>query len=161
LGLTRSSLYYQPVLEGQENIRLMHLIDEEFLKHPFYGRRRICKHLQNQGESVNEKRVGRLMRVMGLEAIYPHPQLSRPEKWSKKYPYLLRNLAVTRPDQVWAADITYIRLSKGFVYLVAVMDWFSRCVLSWRLSNSLEVSFCLEALSAALNPGVPEFYIER
>jgi len=134
------------------------MIDEEFLKYPFFGRRRICQRLRERGEEVNEKRVRRLMRVMGMEAIYPKPNLSRPEKWSEKYPYLLRGLAINRADQVWAADITYIRLYKGFGYLVAIMDWFSRCVLSWRLSNSLDVSFCLEALEAALRGGRPEIF---
>ena len=158
LGLNRSSLYYQPVPEDEENIRLMNLIDEEFLRHPFYGRRRIAQWLRTQGEMVNEKRVGRLMGLMGLEAIYPKPHLSRPEKWSEKYPYLLRGLSIEKPDQVWAADITYIRLAKGFVYLVAVMDWFSRYVLSWRLSNSLDVSFCCQALEAALKRSKPEIF---
>jgi putative transposase len=158
LGLCRSSLYYQPVPEDEENIRLMNLIDQEFLRYPFFGRRRICQRLREQGEEVNEKRVRRLMRIMGLEAVYPKPKLSRPVKWSEKYPYLLRGLSINRPDQVWAADITYIRLCKGFGYLVAIMDWYSRCVLSWRLSNSLDVSFCLEALEAALQSRRPEIF---
>lgn len=134
------------------------MIDVEFTAHPFYGKRRICSRLREQGENVNLKRIGRLMRIMGLEAIYPKPNLSRPEKWSEKYPYLLRGLAITRPDQVWASDITYIRLFKGFVYLVAVMDWFSRYVISWRLSTTLEVGFCVEALVAALTQGRPEIF---
>ena len=136
----------------------MNLIDEEFLKYPFFGRRRICRRLREQGEVVNEKRVRRLMRIMGLEAVYPKPRLSRPVKWSEKYPYLLRGLEINRPDQVWAADITYIRLYNGFGYLVAIMDWFSRCVLSWRLSNSLDVGFCLEALGIALKSRRPEIF---
>ena len=137
---------------------MMNLIDQEFLQFPFFGRRRICQRLREHGEEVNEKRVRRLMRVMGLEAVYPKPNLSRPVKWSEKYPYLLRGLEINRPDQVWAADITYIRLFKGFGYLMAIMDWFSRCVVSWRLSNSLDVSFCLEALGSALKGRCPEIF---
>ncbi len=157
LGLSRSAYYYQPVI-SQENIRLMSLIDEEFTAHPFYGKRRICDYLRNQGEDVNIKRVARLMRLMGLEAIYPKPNLSRPVKWSEKYPYLLKGVTIDKPNQVWASDITYIRLKKGFVYLVAVVDWFSRYVLSWRLSNNLEVDFCVEALVSALGKGRPEIF---
>jgi len=134
--LSRSVYYYQPVVE-EANIRLMSLIDIEFMAHPFYGKRRVCLRLRQQGEEVNIKRVSRLMRIMGLEAIYPKPNLSRPVKWSEKYPCLLRGPAITGPNRVWASDITYIRLYKGFVYLVAVMDWFSRYVISWRLSTAL------------------------
>ena len=146
LGLSRSVYYYQPVVE-EANIRLMSLIDIEFTAHPFYGKRRVCLRLRQQGEQVNIKRVSRLMRIMGLEAIYPKPNLSRPVKWSEKYPCLLRGPAITGPNRVWASDITCIRLYKGFVYLVAVMDWFSRYVISWRLSTSLDVDFCVEALA--------------
>lgn len=136
----------------------MSLIDEIFTEHPYYGKRRICHGLRQRGEEVNIKRVSRLMRQMGLEAIYPKPKLSRPAPWSKQYPYLLRGLKINRPDQVWASDITYIRLNKGFVYLVAVMDWYSRYVISWRLSTTLEVDFCVEALTVALNSGRPEIF---
>jgi putative transposase len=158
LGLPRSSYYYKAAGEDEEDIRLMSMIDREFTEHPFFGKRRICHCLRESGEMVNVKRVSRLMRRMGLEAVYPKPKLSRPEKWSEKYPYLLRGLSITRPDQVWASDITYIRLSKGFVYLVAVMDWFSRYVLSRQISTTLEVGFCVEALGAALNQGRPEIF---
>jgi putative transposase len=158
LGLTRSSLYYQPVPEDEENIRLMRLIDEKFTQCPFYGRRRIWNYLREKGEDVNIKRVWRLMKTMGLEAIYPKPQLSRPAKWSEKHPYLLRDLTIERPDQVWASDITYIRLCKGFVYLVVVLDWYSRYVICWRLSTTLEADFCVEALNTALNQGQPEIF---
>lgn len=157
LGLPRRSFYYRPVIP-EENIRLMSLIDEIFTDHPYYGKRRICHGLRQKGEEVNIKRVSRLMRQMGLEAIYPKPKLSRPAPWSKQYPYLLRGLVINRPDQVWASDITYIRLNKGFVYLVAVMDWYSRYVISWRLSTTLEVDFCVEALTVALNSGRPEIF---
>ena len=157
LGLPRRSFYYQPVIP-EENIRLMSLIDEIFTERPYYGKRRICQCLRHKGEEVNIKRVSRLMRQMGLEAIYPKPNLSRPAAWSKQHPYLLRGLVINKPDQVWASDITYIRLNKGFVYLVAVMDWFSRYVLSWRLSTTLEVDFCVEALTVALNSGRPEIF---
>lgn len=158
LGLSRSSLYYQPVPEDEENIRLMHLIDEKFTQCPFYGRRRIWNYLREKGEDVNIKRVWRLMKAMGLEAIYPKPRLSRPTKWSEKHPYLLRGLTIERPDQVWASDITYIRLYKGFVYLVVVLDWYSRYVICWRLSTTLEANFCVEALNMALNQGHPEIF---
>lgn len=158
LDLSRSTLYYRPVSHCNNDHQLMRLIDEEFTRHPFYGRRRMTVWLQNQGFPVNEKRVRRLMLQMGLEAIYPKQHLSRPEKWHKKYPYLLRDLKIAKPNQVWTADITYIRLAKGFVYLVAVMDWFSRYVLSWRLSNSLDASFCVDALDAALIHTSPEIF---
>jgi putative transposase len=158
LGLSRSSLYYHPVSENVENIRLMHMIDEKFTDCPFYGRRRLWNYLREKGERVTSKRVGRLMKLMGLEAIYPKPGLSRPEKWSEKHPYLLRGLEIKQPDQVWASDITYIRLAKGFVYLVAVMDWYSRYVLSWRLSVTLETDFCVEALNNALGVGHLEIF---
>lgn len=157
LGLSRRSFYYQPVVPV-ENIRLMTLIDEIFTERPYYGKRRVCHCLRQTGEDVNIKRVTRLMREMGLEAIYPKPNLSRPAPWNQRYPYLLRGLTINRPDQVWASDITYIRLSKGFVYLVAVIDWFSRYVISWCLSNSLEVDFCIEALLEALKNGRPEIF---
>jgi putative transposase len=157
--LARSSLYYQPVSEDPEDLRLKGLIDEEFTRHPFYGRRRITAWLNlDRGETVNEKRVWRLMREMGLVAIYPKPRLSAPGAGHRIHPYLLRGVAIARPNQVWATDITYIRLARGFVYLVAVMDWFSRYVISWRLSTTLDTAFCLEALEEAFEQRAPEIF---
>ena len=153
IGLPRSSWYYTPAAETEENLELMRLIDKQYLATPFYGSRKLAKVL-----GVNRKRVQRLMRVMGLEAIYPKQRTTRPAKGHKIYPYLLRNLAVTRPNQVWASDITYVPLRHGFLYLVAVMDWYSRYVLSWRLSNTLEGTFCLEALEEALGRARPEIF---
>jgi putative transposase len=158
LGLNRSTWYYASVGESEENLWLMRRIDEQYLLAPFYGSRKMTQWLARHGYAVNRKRVQRLMRVMGIEAIYPKRHTSQPGPGHKIYPYLLRNLAVTRPDQVWAADITYVPLAHGFMYLVAVMDWYSRYVLSWRLSNSLEGSFCVEALDAALALGRPEIF---
>ena len=158
LGLNRSTLYYPGLGESEENLRLMRLIDEQYLRYPFYGSRRMTMCLQSLGEEVNRKRVQRLMRTMGLEAIYPKPRLSAGGKEHKIYPYLLRNVRVTRPNQVWATDITYIGLSQGFMYLVAILDWYSRYVLSWRLSNSLEETFCIEALEEALAWQCPEIF---
>jgi putative transposase len=137
----------------------MRLLDEQYLAHPFYGSRKLVLALKGKGHSVNRKRVQRLMRVMGLEALVPKPSTSRSRPEHKKYPYLLRGLQVTRANQVWATDITYIPLAMGFCYLVAVVDWFSRAVLAWRLSNTLEVGFCVEALEEALeNFGVPDIF---
>lgn len=135
----------------------MRLIDEEYTRHPYYGTRRMTEWLNRERYPANRKRVSRLMRLMGLAAIYPGPRLSRGDE-SKKYPYLLGNLKIDRPNQVWCTDITYIRLRTGFVYLTAVMDWYSRYVLSWKLSTSLDVGFCLEALDDALNRGHPEIF---
>jgi len=142
-----------PAGETAENLELMRRIDEEYTRTPFYGSRKLAAVLK-----VNRKCVQRLMRRMGLEAIYPQRRTTRPAAGHKIYPYLLRNLAVTRPNQVWASDITYIPLRHGFLYLVAVMDWYSRYVLAWRLSNTLEGSFCVEALQAALGLGRPEIF---
>jgi putative transposase len=158
LDLNRSSLYYSPATESELNLKLMPLIDEEFTRHPFFGSRRLAWWLGRQGHQVNRKRVQRLMRLMGLEAIHPKPHLSLSNEQHKKYPYLLSGVQVVRPNQVWATDITYIRLRAGFLYLVAIMDWFSRYVLSWRLSNTLETSFCLEALEEALIHGPAEIF---
>ena len=158
LGLNRSTLYYQSARETQDNLRLMRLIDAEYTAHPFYGSRKISQWLRQQGETVNRKRVQRLMRVMGLEAIYPKPRLSVPGRGHRIYPYLLRGVAITRPDQVWSTDITYVPLRTGFMYLAAIMDWYSRCVLAWRLSNTLDGSFCLEMLEEALSGGKPEVF---
>ncbi len=158
LGVNRSGLYYQPVGESEENLLLMRLIDEEYTRHPFYGSRRMTVWLCNQGHEVNRKRVSRLMEVMGIEAIYPKPRLSQPGEGHKIYPYLLKGVEVTRVNQVWSTDITYIRMAEGFVYLVAVMDWFSRFVLSWGLSVTMELDFCVEALKRALGRGRPEIF---
>jgi len=158
LGLNRSTFYYEPATESPQDLRLMGLIDREYTEHPFYGSRRLTAWLnEDQGERVNRKRVQRLMRRMGLEAIYPKPKLSAGRK-HKVYPYLLRDVVVDRPDQVWSTDITYVGLPGGFVYLTAVIDWHSRYVLSWELSNTLDGSFCLEALEEALSRGQPEVF---
>jgi putative transposase len=158
LGLSRSSFYYKPVGISEYNLLLMDMIDRKYTEHPFYGILRMTAWLHSQGHQVNHKRVQRLMRLMGLKAIYPKPKLSRSECVSEKYPYLLRGLVIKRPNQVWGTDITYIRLKQGFVYLVAVMDWFSRYVLSWEVSNSLDTHFCLSALERALRQDVPEIF---
>lgn len=158
LGVNRSGLYYQPVGESEENLRLMRLIDEEYTRHPFYGSRRMTVWLGEQGHEVNRKRVSRLMEVMGIEALYPKPRLSQPGEGHKIYPYLLKGVEVTRVNQVWSTDITYIRMAEGFVYLVAIMDWFSRFVLSWALSVTMELDFCVEALKRALGRGRPEIF---
>lgn len=158
LGLHRSTAYYRPVGESPLNLELMHKIDEQYTKTPFYGSRRMTAVLGRNGYNVNRKRVQRLMRVMGIEAIYPKPNTSRSNEEHKIYPYLLRDVAIVRPNQVWATDITYIRMRHGFVYLVAILDWFSRYVLSWALSNSLDRTFCLEALNAALQTSRPEIF---
>jgi putative transposase len=158
LGLGRSSLYYQPAAETVENLRLMRLIDEEYTAHPFLGSRRLTKWLTERGEAVNRKRVQRLMRVMGLEAIYPKPKLSASGRGHRIYPYLLRDVRIEQPDQVWSTDITYVPLAQGFMYLAAILDGFSRYVVSWRLSNTLDGSFCLEMLEEALGRGRPEVF---
>jgi putative transposase len=151
-------VYYQPVPASQENLELMQLIDQQYLDRPFYGSRRMTVWLRNQGYGVNRKRVRRLMGIMGLRAIYRCPRTSQPAPDHQVYPYLLRDVAITQPNQVWSADITYIPMARGFLYLVAIMDWYSRYVLAWRLSNTLETSFCVEALEEALRTGVPEIF---
>ena len=158
LCLSRSTAYYQPHGEDAANLRLKEAIDAQYTRTPFYGVARMTAHLRREGWSVNPKRVRRLMRQMGLSAIYPKPRLSLQNKENKVYPYLLRNLAIVRPDQVWCSDITYIRLRSGFAYLVAVMDWYSRYVLSWELSNTLDAAFCVEALERALAISQPEIF---
>ena len=158
LGLNRSSLYYEPAPETPENLRLMRLIDEQYLACPFYGSRRLTEWLTQQGEEVSRKRVQRLMRLMGLEAIYPKPRLSLAGKGHRIYPYLLRGVTIDRPDQVWSADITYVPMLSGFMYLAATIDWYSRYVIAWRLSNTLDGSFCLEMLDEALRSGKPEVF---
>src|SRR5438552_7817985 len=147
-----------PATESAENLALMALIDREYTAHPFQRSRRLTTWLRGEGPAVNRKRVQRLMRLMGLEAVYPKPRLSISGTGHKVYPYLLRGVAIERADQVWSTDITYIPLPKGFMYLTAVMDWYSRFVLSWRLSNTLDVEFCLEALDEALRQGCPEVF---
>jgi putative transposase len=158
LDLSRSSYYYQPATETAENLALMALIDQEYTAHPFQGSRRMTTWLQGEGHRVNRKRVQRLMRLMGLEAVYPKPRLSVAGAGHKVYPYLLRGVTIERVNQVWSTDITYVPLRHGFMYLTAVMDWYSRYVLSWRLSNTLDVEFCLEALEEALSLGCPEVF---
>ena len=160
LGLNRSTLYYRGVGESDENLALMRLIDEQYLRTPFYGSRRMTIWLvEKKKYDVNRKRVQRLMRTMNLEAVYPKPKLSLGGRRHKIYPYLLRNLKVFRINQVWAADITYIPMARGFLFLVAIIDWYSRRVLAWRLSTTLETSFCVEALNEALaRYGCPEIF---
>jgi putative transposase len=158
VGLPRSSLYYEAVPETAANLRFMRLIDEQYLRRPFFGSRQMTTWLQRQGYVINRKRVQRLMRRMGLEAIYPKPRTTVPGTGHRKYPYLLKNLEIIRPNQVWSADITYVPLAKGFLYLMAILDWYSRYVVSWRLSNSLDESFCLEALEEALATARPEIF---
>jgi putative transposase len=158
LGVNRGGLYYRPVGESEENVRLMRLLDEQYTRTPFYGSRKMTEWLVTQGHQVNRKRISRLMEVMGIEAVYPQPKLSQPGEGHKIYPYLLRGVRVERVNQVWSTDITYIRMAQGFVYLVAVMDWFSRFVLSWSLSLTMEIDFCLEALRSALRRGQPEIF---
>jgi putative transposase len=157
--VARSTLYYQPVLASANDLAVMRRIDELHLEYPFYGSRRMAVVLRDDGWLVNRKRAQRLMRVMGLEAIYQKPNTSQPHPDHKVYPYLLRGLAIARPNQVWCADITYIPMAKGFVYLVAVMDWFSRRVLAWRLSITMEPDFCVAALREAMERhGRPEIF---
>ena len=153
VGLPRSSWYYQPAGESAENLALMRDIDRLYIKRPFFGTRKVREHF-----GINRKRAQRLMRLMGLEAVRPKRSTSRPAPGHKVYPYLLRDLAITRPDHVWASDITYIPLQHGFLYLTAVMDLYSRNVLSWRLSNTLTGDFCVEALDAALSRSRPEIF---
>ena len=158
LGLNRSSFYYEPAKETIENLRLMRRIDEQYLKTPFFGSRRMAIVLAEEGEEVNRKRVKRLMGLMGLEAIHPGPRTTVHNPDHKVYPYLLRGVKVERRDQVWSSDITYIPMHQGFMYLTAVIDWCSRYVLSWSLSNSLDGRFCLESLEEALRGGKPEIF---
>lgn len=159
LELPRSTFYHVPKPVSDEDLELMRLMDRCHLKHPYYGSRRIRDWLEDQGHRVNRKRVQRLTRTMGLVALYPKQNLSLANQAHKVYPYLLRNLPIDRPNQVWAADITYIPMARGFVYLVAVMDWYSRRVLSWRVSNSLDTQFCVDALNDAIEEhGAPTIF---
>ncbi len=159
LDVARSTAYYRPEPFSEEDLVLMRLIDEIHLQWPFYGSRRIRDELKSGGHTVNRKRVQRLMRQMGLRALYPRRRTSQPGKGHKIYPYLLRDVPVERANQVWASDICYIPMAKGFMYLVAIMDWHSRRVLSWRVSNTLDTEFCIEALEEALRRfGAPEIF---
>jgi len=159
VGIARSSYYYTEKGETPLNLELMRIIDEQYLKTPFYGARQMARHLRRAGHKVNRKRIGRLMRKMGLSAIYQAPRTSQPHPGHRTYPYLLRDLTINRPNQVWCTDVTYIPMQKGFMYLVAIMDWSSRTVLSWRLSNTMDPAFCVEALEEALaNYGTPEIF---
>jgi len=158
VGLNRSTLYYKPAGESDLNLHLMRLIDKQYTKTPFYGWPKMTAHLRRQGYAINHKRVQRLLSAMGLQAIYPRPRTSQTAKGHKVYPYLLRKRRITRPNQVWSADITYIPMLRGFMYLVAVMDWHSRYVLAWQLSNTLDGRFCLDALERALVQGQPDIF---
>ena len=158
LGLSRSSYYFRSKRDDRYNQLLMNLIDEQFTRAPFYGVPRMTAWLNRQGHRINPKRVRRLMRLMGLEAVYPRRRLSRAHPEHRKYPYLLKNLIIDRPDQVWCSDITYIRLIQGFVFLVVIMDWYSRFVLAWELSNSLDALFCVSALKQALELSKPDIF---
>ena len=150
LSISRSGWYYDPKGESPLNLKLMRLIDEQFLKTPYYGSRQMSRHLRRHGHCVGRHRIRRLMRMMGLHAIYQAPRTSQPNRQHRIYPYLLRNLDITQSNQVWCTDITYIPIKRGFLYLVAILDWYSRKVLSWRLSNTMDVVFCVEALEEAI-----------
>ena len=158
LDISRSGFYYQPKGVSEGDLSLMKLIDRQYLVTPFFGTRKIAVCLKSEGHLINRKRVRRLMRLMGLKAIYRRPRTSKPAPGHKTYPYLLDGMKITRPNQVWAADITYIPMARGFLYLVAIIDWYSRYVLSWRLSNTLEADFCVEALEEALRKGSPDIF---
>ena len=158
LGLSRSGYYYKHARESELNLTLMRDIDEQYIKTPYFGSRKMAKWLNRQGYNVNRKRVKRLMRLMGMAAIYPKPKISCPHPQNKFYPYLLRNLPILYPNQVWSSDITYIPMQSGFMYLVAIMDLFSRYVLSWELSNSLDSEFCIVALEKALSYHKPDIF---
>ena len=158
-GLNRSSVYYRPQPATEGDLRLMRLIDAQYLETPFYGSRSMTYHLRRLGHEVNRKRVRRLMRLMGIEAIYPKPKTSRPHPQHRIYPYLLRDMAVRRPNQVWASDITYVPMMKGFMYLTAVMDWHSRKVMAFRISNTMDSEFCVAAVEEAISRyGAPEIF---
>jgi putative transposase len=157
-GVSKSGYYYEPATESEENLECMEIIDREYTAHPFYGSRRMTAILKIRGYIVNRKRVMRLMQLMGLEALYQKPNLSKASKENKKYPYLLRDIKIYKPNQVWGTDITYIPVKGGFLYLTAILDWYTRYILSWRLSNTLDVGFCLEALYEALKTACPEIF---
>ena len=158
LNVSRAWVYYRPVPVRAEDLELMALMDRQYLKTPFYGSRKMKAWLLQQGYLVSRRRVRRLMRLMGLEAIYRRPNTSKPAPDHKVYPYLLKGLEINRVDQVWAADITYIPMAQGFLYLVAIMDWHSRHVLAWKLSNTLDTDFCVAALEEVLGKVQPEIF---
>ena len=159
LGLPRSTYYHRPEPTPVDELKLMRLIDETYTAYPSFGSRQMTRWLRRQGYRINRKRVRRLMRLMGLEALYPKPNLSRANAQHRVYPYLLRHLTVDRPNQVWSTDITYIPIQGGFIYLCAVIDWYSRFVLSWELSNTLDASFCVTAVRRAMAKyGTPEIF---
>ena len=159
LGLARASYYHQPEPESDKNLQLMRVIDETYLAHPEFGSRQMARWLRRQGYGVNRKRIQRLMQLMNLEAIYQKPNTSRRNPEHRAYRYLLRHLKIDRPNQVWAADITYVPIKGGFLYLFAVIDWYSRAVLAWELSNTLDASFCVRAVQRAIDEhGVPEIF---
>jgi putative transposase len=159
LSIARSSYYYRPTSDSELNLELMRLIDAQYLKTPWYGSRQMRRYLRRQGHKVNRKRIRRLMRKMGMVAVAPAPNTSRRHPQHRVYPYLLRGLAITQPDQVWCADVTYIPMAHGFLYLVAIMDWATRRILSWQLSNTLEADFCVEALCEAIEQyGCPSIF---
>lgn len=158
LEVSKGALYYEPRPIDPYTLLLMDLMDKQHTKTPFYGSRRLAVYLKSVGHGINRKRVQRLMREMRIEAIYPKPKLSRRNENHKIYPYLLKGLKIKRPNQVWSTDITYIKIGNGFGYLTAVIDWYSRYVLSWRLSNTLENTFCIEALEEALDIAIPEIF---
>jgi putative transposase len=158
LDISRSGLYYQPVEISEEDLTLMKMIDRQYLITPFYGARKMAAWLKSRGHKVNRKHVRRLMQIMGIKAIYRRPKTSKPSAEHRTYPYLLSGIKVVRPNQVWSADITYIPMARGFLYLVAIMDVYSRYVLSWRLSNTLDATFCVEALQEALTKGRPDIF---
>jgi putative transposase len=158
LDLARSTCYYRPAEESAENLRIMRRIDEQHLRTPFYGSRNMTTFLRKDGEVVNRKRVRRLMRLMGIEAMYPRPRTTWRNTEHRVFPYLLRGVEIVRPNQVWSTDITYVPMPRGFMYLTAVIDWFSRYVLAWALSNTLEGTFCVETLDEALGRGTPDIF---
>ncbi len=157
-GVPRSNYYYQPAEESEKNLRLMRLIDEEYMRHPEFGSPRMTDWLRDEGHRVSPKRVARLMRKMGIQAITPGPHTSKPSPKNKIYPYLLRGAEIERVNQVWSTDITYVPMRGGYMYLTAVIDWHSRFVISWELSNSMESGFCVAALSRSLSCGTPEIF---
>ncbi|MDP3786386.1 MAG: IS3 family transposase [Candidatus Omnitrophota bacterium] len=159
MGLNRSSWYYEPVPLSELDQTMMKLLDVQYMKTPFYGVRNMTTYLREAGYTVGKDHTRTLLRKMGLQAVFPKPNLSKPHPENRIYPYLLRDLDVTAPNQVWCSDITYIRLAWGFAYLVAIVDWYSRCVLGWRLSNTLEADFCVEALREAIDKyGTPDVF---
>ena len=158
LGLARSSFYLEPATASTDDLALMERLDRWHLEHPFLGSRKLAVLMSSPGEAVNRKRVRRLMRVMGLECLFPRPKCTVTSRCHKKYPYLLKGVAIDRPGQVWSADITYVPMPSGFMYLVATIDWFSRLVVSWRLSNTLDGNFCQAMLEESLRRGSPEIF---